>query len=308
MQLVPHIKEEDDNHDDDTQSTTPETLAMTTDTVAVVPDTVQPATGNTQRTHTLITEAQAETLGEVSRPEQGRNANATKQNAVRGIGIVLSFVRDWCCLCVFCQGVVFFVVVRTSVVCYFCQGLVLGSCCQGLLFCVDPWWLCARAGTFSTDANTSVVFVRVSLIVDNNDHHGACYFVVENKCPDLCFHANVSQVDAIALEKQHPVDTSPPPKQTCEKCKMKLEKEAGEMDQQNLGVYLQLVCEREGGDTALCVKIGQQYHANQLHDGTNLDLALGRFCHTFYGIPCTDEEEEEKDGGRGRRLRRRRLR
>ena len=160
-------------------------------------------------------------------------------------------------------------------------------------------------------ADTSVVFfLYVSLIVEYNDHYD------ENGCPDQwCrfffygfYGVNISQIEARALEKQHPVDTSPPPKQTCEKCKMKLEKEAGEMDQQNLGVYLQLVCEREGGDTALCVKIGQQYHANQLHDGTNLDLALGRFCHTFYGIPCADEEEEEKDGGRGRRLRRRRLR
>ena len=171
VQLVPRVTEEDGTHgnDDDTQSTAPETLAMTTDTVAVVPDTVQPATGNTQRTHTLITEAQAETLGEVSRPEQGRNANATKQNAVRGIGVVLSF----------CQGLVLFVCC--------CQGLVLGSCCPGLLFCVDPWWLCARAVTFSTDANTSVVFVRVSLIVDNNDHHDACYLFLKTNAPIYVF-------------------------------------------------------------------------------------------------------------------------
>ena len=161
-------------------------------------------------------------------------------------------------------------------------------------------------------ADTNVFcFFNVSLIVECNDLYD------ENGCPDQWFQwfqwffngfNFFSQIEARALEKQHPVDTSPPPKQTCEKCKMKLEKEAGEMDVQNLGVYLQMVCEREGGDTALCVRIGKQYHANQLHDEQNLDMALGRFCTTFYDVPCKDDEEEKVDGGRVRRLRRRRLR
>ena len=66
---------------------------MNTRNVAVVPDTIQPATAldNTQRMHTLITEAQEQTLGEVNLPEKGRNANATKENAVR---VFLRVVKD----------------------------------------------------------------------------------------------------------------------------------------------------------------------------------------------------------------------
>ena len=70
-----------------------ESLNMNTRNVAVVPDTIQPATAldNTQRMHTLITEAQEQTLGEVNLPEKGRNANATKENAVR---VFLRVVKD----------------------------------------------------------------------------------------------------------------------------------------------------------------------------------------------------------------------
>jgi hypothetical protein len=111
--------------------------------------------------------------------------------------------------------------------------------------------------------------------------------------------------EAIDLERQHPVDTEPTPKETCERCKMKLEKEAGEMDVQNLGKFLKNVCEREGGNQNECIKIENDYYANQLHDGKNLNLALGRFCNTFFEVPCKDDEE---NGGKvvRRRLRRRR--
>ena len=168
---------------------------------------------------------------------------------------------------------------------------------------IGSWWDIVLTQKF--------FFFNVSLVVDCNSTS-----TMKTDAPIDGFNfvsmvsmvSKISQIEARALEKQHPVDTSPPPKQTCEKCKMKLEKEAGEMDVQNLGVYLQMVCEREGGDTALCVRIGKQYHANQLHDEQNLDMALGRFCTTFYDIPCKDDEEEKEDGGRVRRLRRRRLR
>ena len=99
---------------------------------------------------------------------------------------------------------------------------------------------------------------------------------------------------ATQLEKNHPMDTLPTPKQTCEKCKAKLEKEAGEMDVQHLGTYLKFVCEREGGSLIECSKIEKEYHANQLHDSTNANSALGRFCSTFFDIPCQEVEVEDE--------------
>ena len=97
--------------------------------------------------------------------------------------------------------------------------------------------------------------------------------------------------EAEILETTHPSNTELTSLQKCEKCKFQLEKEAGEMDVNHLGEFLQHVCQREGGDIKECAAIGLKYRANQLHDGKNLNIALGRFCKSFFEVDCEDKDE-----------------
>ena len=113
------------------------------------------------------------------------------------------------------------------------------------------------------------------------------------------FHGRNDKTSIKNVENAHkaaanrPIDTEPTPTQKCEKCKNQLEKEAGEMDENHLGTFLRKVCDREGGEKEECEEIERKYSANQLHDGKNLNLALGRFCKSFFEVPC-DEETVEK--------------
>jgi hypothetical protein len=95
-------------------------------------------------------------------------------------------------------------------------------------------------------------------------------------------------------ETTNPVNTEPSPLQKCEKCKSQLAKEAGSLDYHNLGSFLKHVCERDGGEIEECADIEKKYRANQLHDGKNLNIGLGRFCSSFYEVPCKEEGEEEE--------------
>merc|ERR1711871_321338 len=70
----------------------------------------------------------------------------------------------------------------------------------------------------------------------------------------------------------------------CQRCKRELLEEAGTSGEQNLGIFLKSVCSRytRGEQLDECEAIRIKYRANQVHDGQNVEIALGDFCATFF--------------------------